>query len=110
MTPDGSTVPAPYLNGYNRGNKEVKLTHSTHTKQIMHKNVPEVLDPQKPQEHTRTDGARCHRGLTQTHCPSGTLTCPQTLMVKLVYLQTTSPQPPAGFLCLFVLFFFNKER
>lgn len=57
MTPDGSTVSATYLNDNNRGNKEVKQTHSTHTKQIMHENVPEVLDPQKPQEHTRTDGA-----------------------------------------------------
>lgn len=66
-------------------------TQKRHCTQDKHKNVPEFLDPQKPQEHTHTDvQTPAHDATafttTQTHHPSGTLTCPQTL---IVYLRTT---------------------
>lgn len=110
MTPDRSTMSATHLNDNNRGNKEIKQTHSTHTKQITHKNAPEVLDPQKPQEHT-------HAQMVQMVSHSNPLSLrdadkPTNINVQIVYLQTTSPQLAAVFFkCLFVFgVFFNKER
>lgn len=110
MTPDGSTISETYLNDNDRGNKEVKQTHSTHTKQVTSYTQKCAWSP-GPSETTGTHTYKwCRRCLIQTHCPSGMLTWSQTLMFKLFACGLHHPSLLLGFFMFVCIGFFLTKK